>query len=84
MNRKQISDIFKKVDTEYPEKELAGVYESVLHLTKQFEYMNSEQGKELLVDEFGELQYETQKSNVEKSLKTRKAELEFLKQMFSK
>lgn len=68
-----------EVEKEYPLKEYKGVYESYLHLKQQIAYMESEEGKKFLTDEFGEVKYLSQVDFVKKSLASRKAEVEFLK-----
>ena len=72
-----------KVDKDYPEKEYSGIYESILHLTGVVAYMESEIGKKLIIEEFDdELKYDMQLDLQRKSLKTRQAELKFLKEAF--
>ena len=71
-----------EVEKVYPKKEYSGVYESVLHLKSTIEYMESLAGQKLLMDEFGEAEYLIQFSRQKKTLKTREAELKFLKGAF--
>ncbi len=86
MTNKQLKEIFAKVETEYPIKEISGVYEAVLHLRNTAKYMWSEEGKTAIMNEFqgDELKYTVQRDFIEKSLKTRETELAFLQKALVK
>ncbi len=71
-----------EVSESHPKKEYQGVFEAVLHLKATVGYLESETGKKVVIDELGELKYDLQLDLQKKSLKTREAELKFLKGLF--
>lgn len=69
----------KEVDSEYLKKEYQGIYESVLHLRNQLDYLRSKEGKKFLTDLVGALKYEENVSDQIKSLGAREAELNYMR-----
>lgn len=79
---KQCNEIEKEVEATFLEKEYAGVYESVLHLKIQLEYLRSAEGAKVLTDAFGEIDYKNKVDKQLTSLNAREAELKYMRRQF--
>ena len=77
-----IKELEDKVASEYPEKEIMGVIESVLHYDTQIKYLQSKEGKAIIVEAVGEIAYLEEMRKMASALKRRQAELKFLKELF--
>ena len=76
--------IKEEVEAEYPRKEIGGIYESILHLEMVLDYLYSEVGKKVVIDEMGDIKYREQLRIQEQGLRMRKVELSILKASLEK
>ena len=79
---KTFKELEKEVAVVYPENEYKGVYESVLHLDTQIKYLQSKEGKAIVVESLGEIAYLEQVRKQVAALKSRQTELEFLRKLY--
>lgn len=82
MKKLNLKELKQKVAEEYPRDEVAGVYESVLHHDTRIKYLQSKEGKAIVIEELGELKYLEEMRKQATALKQRQVELKFLEELF--